>query len=572
MEKNPPATTSARGQVAIFDLPMLRRLHISNYLLMEELDLPLSKGLTIITGETGSGKSIVIGALALAMGERADSNVLRDPGRRCVIELEMDLGALDLKPWFEAAELPYEAHTLIRRQLDPSGRSRAFINDVPVRVEQLKELGARLVHVHSQHHTLLLNDARFQLGLIDHLAAHMGKVGMYTEAFRHWRAIRLELSVLKEEAAKASAELDFLQFQLNELDEADLREDEQALLEQDLARAEHAEELTLALTTVAEGIEDERGGMAILLRLRQALARAARVDAAVNGLLQRLESVSIELKDIGAEAGDLASRMEIDPAAAERLRERLDLLLRLQQKHRVDDVAALITLREDLRGRVSGIGAMDERIPGLVAEEKAAHARVRDLAEALSEQRARSAVSLAQRVEGILHELGMEHAVFRFDHKVLPEPGPYGVDAVRAMFSANKDRVPAPLDKVASGGELSRVMLALISLAADSHDLPTVIFDEIDAGVSGEVADRVGGLMARMGADRQIIAITHLPQIASKAAHHLLVTKETVGDTVSSRMTMLGQKQRVEAIAQMLSGRELTKAALKNAQVLLKQR
>jgi DNA repair protein RecN (Recombination protein N) len=312
--------------------------------------------------------------------------------------------------------------------------------------------------------------------------------------------------------------------------------------------------------------------VSIVTRSKQLLAKPARIDADVDQLLKRLGSVLIELKDIGSEAGALAARVEVSPAEMERMQERMDKILRLQQKHRVKSNEELLALQNDLQARVAAMVSMDERIPGLEKEENAMREEVRSRAEELSRARTKASRELAGKVERILHELGMEHAVFQFDHKKAGEPGPMGVDLVRALFTANKERAPQPLDKVASGGELSRVMLALISLAADSQDLPTVIFDEIDTGVSGEVADRVGSMMARMSAGRQVLAITHLPQIASKAAHHLLVTKETDGDSLHSRMTMLDSKQRVEAIAQMLSGRKLTKAALENARVLLEQR
>ncbi len=554
----------------IFGAPMLRRLHIRNYLLMEELDLSLKEGLTIITGETGSGKSIIIGALALVMGDRADAGVLRDPLKRCVIELEVDLDELKLEEWFDRNELPFERYTLLRRQLEPNGRSRAFINDTPVKLDQLRELGSKLVHVHSQHHTLLLNDPRFQLGLIDHAAGMAADAVNYRKRYEKWRELQRELNDLKEQSAKAQAELDLVQFQLGELETADLKADEQERIEQELLRADNSEELLQALRSLSEGIEGEQGATSIVDRLRSAIAKAARIDTGVADLLKRLESVKIELKDIAGEADDLAGKVEIDPAEAERLRERLDLMLKLQQKNRVKTNAELLALQEQLQQRASAIGAMDERIPQLEGEEAAQAKEIHALATTLSKARAKAAKELAKKVEKILHELGMEHAILQFDHQVEEAPSPNGFDRIKAMFSANKDRKPSGLDKVASGGELSRVMLALISLAADSQDLPTVIFDEIDTGVSGEVADRVGGLMARMGADRQIIAITHLPQIASKAANHLLVTKGTAGDTVQSRITELSKKQRIEAIAQMLSGRELTKAALENAKVLLK--
>ncbi|MBP6312750.1 MAG: DNA repair protein RecN [Flavobacteriales bacterium] len=554
---------------------MLHRLHITNYLLIEELDLNLAKGLTIITGETGSGKSILIGALGLVMGERADAGTHRDPSKRCVMELEVDLSALDLRKWFDANELPFEKHTIIRRQLEPvkdrdGSRSRAFVNDTPVKLEQLRELGAQLVHVHSQHHTQLLNDPGFQLGLIDHVAGHSATVSEFTSEHTAWRKLVNELNELCEQEARSKAELDFFTFQLNELDEAGLKAGELEQIEQELTRAENATELIEALTAVDQGVNSERGVLTMLGKLQQTLVKPARVDAEVQALLDRLNSATIELKDIAGTAEDIATTVSLDPEQAKVYRDRTDLIHSLLQKHRVKTVEELTAIQDELRSKTEAIGSLGERIGSLEKEEGVRRNKLITEANTLSKARVKAMVPLAKKVAAQLHELGMPNAIFKFDHSVVEQPGPQGLDIVRALFTANKDRTPAPLDKVASGGELSRVMLALISLAADSQDLPTVIFDEIDTGVSGEVADRVGTLMAKMGKHRQVLAITHLPQIASKAQNHLLVTKASSAESVLTSISPLTMDQRVEAIAQMLSGRKLTKAALENARVLLK--
>lgn len=555
---------------------MLCNLHIRNYLLIQELDLDLRKGLTIITGETGSGKSILIGALGLAMGERADPSTMRDTTQRCIVELEVDLHALELEPLFGKRGWSYEVRTLLRRQLDPGGRSRAFINDVPVKLEDLRELGAELIHIHSQHHTLLLNTPRFQLGLVDHFAAQQAQVAAYGEKYALLRTCSTELKTLIEDEARSRSEADLLAFQLNELDQAKPVANEQEDLEQDLARAEHAEELTQALASVDEGLAADQGMLVQLTRLKQLLARPARIDGRVKSILDRLESASIELKDVALEAGSLSTSFALDPASSERMRERLDLLIRLQQKHRVSSNTELIAIQENLHKRLGSIASLGERINEAKAREQALFKAAKELALELSKGRVKALKPLGNKVEKLLRELGMPHAVFQFEHRITPcekveDLTANGIDSVKALFSANKDRAAAPLDKVASGGELSRVMLALISLAADSQDLPTVVFDEIDTGVSGEVADRVGTLMARMGEQRQVLAITHLPQIASKADQHLLVSKHSLKDTVETRIEELDSEKRVEAIAQMLSGRKLTKAALENARVLMGQ-
>ena len=550
---------------------MLTRLSITNYLLIESLELDWQSGLTTITGETGSGKSILIGALELAMGGRAEASYLRDASKRCIIELELDVSDLPLREWFEANEIPYEDATVLRRQLDPGGRSRAFVNDTPVRAEQLRELGSRLVHVHSQHHTLLLNDPRFQLGLVDQLAGHVAAVNALADRYYAWKKIQQELAVLREEEQRAQAELDFLRFQQDELEQAVLKEGEQELIERDLQRAEHAGERAEAFSAIEEGASGDHGALGALNKLKAVIAKAARLDTDVAALMARINSCAIELKDIGDEAGRLGTAVETDPARMEQLRQRLDLIIRLQQKHRVRTTTELIELLSGLQERTARIGSLSERMAEVQQQATAAAGTYADEAKAISRARTKAVKPLANKVETILHELGMPHAVFQFDHRT-GEPGPLGIDSVRALFTANKDRAPAPLDKVASGGELSRVMLALISLAAGSRDLPIVVFDEIDSGVSGEVADRVGSLLAAMGKERQVIAITHLPQIASKAAHHLQVTKTTEGERVHTRIAPLVQEERVEAIARMLSGKKTTQAAVDNARELLRSK
>lgn len=550
---------------------MLTRLSITNYLLIESLELDWRTGLTAITGETGSGKSILIGALELAMGGRAEAGQMRDADKRCIIELEVDTKGLALADWFRENEIPHERLALLRRQLDPGGRSRAFVNDTPVRLEQLKELGARLVHIHSQHHTLLLNDARFQLGLVDQLAGHADQVAQLSERYARWQQVRKELTAVSEEEARSRSELDFLRFQQDELEQAALQADEQQHIEQELSKAEHADERREAFAAIEEGAGGDGGAVGALVKLKAAVQRTARVDSDVAELVRRIEGCIIELKDITDEAGRLAAGVETDPARAEMLRERLDLMLRLQQKHRAANNGELLALLEQLQERTSRIGSLGDRIDQLQRKEEALAAEYAHLAKQVSKARAEAIAPLTERLEALLHQLGMPHAVFRFEHRT-GEPGPMGVDQVRALFSANKDRTPAPLDKVASGGELSRVMLALISLAAGSKDLPLVVFDEIDTGVSGEVADRVGDLLARMGKERQVVAITHLPQIASKAKNHLLVSKSSEGDRVRTRIHLLDEQERVEAIARMLSGKKTSQAALDNARELLKMR
>lgn len=550
---------------------MLTRIAISNYLLIDRLELELGRGLTIITGETGSGKSILIGALGLAMGDRAEAGMVRDPAKRCVIELEVQVKDAALEAWCRANELPVDDPLLLRRQIDPGGRSRAFVNDTPVKLEQLRDLGERLVHVHSQHQTLLLHDPGFQLGLIDRMAGIMDRVDAYSERHAHWRALVNELARMREEEARSRTEQDYLLFQLNELDAAELRHDEQEELEKQLARADNAGTLIAVLREVEEGLGGDQGVLSSLSALRARLSRIASTDKEADELARRIEGARIELSDIADGAARLAETVNVDPQEAARLRERMDRLMRLLHKHRASDAAALIATRESLRAACTRIGSLGDAIARSEQEERALREDLVQQAAALSSARTKAMGPLQATVTTLLRELGMPHATFHFEH-ASSELGPNGTDLVRALFSANKDRAPEPLDKAASGGELGRVMLALIGLAAESRALRTVIFDEIDTGVSGGTATRVGDLLKRMAGDRQVIAITHLPQIASKADTHLLVSKDHEAEVVTTDIRPLVAEERVHALAQMLSGRQTTRAAVENARELLKQR
>lgn len=546
---------------------MLRRLYIRNFLLIDEAELPLEPGFTVITGETGSGKSILLGALSLAMGERAETGVLHDPAQRCVIELEMD--ATHLRVWFDRHELPFDKTTIVRRQLEPGGRSRAFINDTPVRLDQLRDLTARSIHIHGQHHTLLLNDPGFHLGAIDRVAGHQAKVKTYGEQFKEWKRLRTGLEQLRQDEARSRQELEFMVFQHDELVAAHLQPDEQQDLEQRLRSAEHAGELKQVLTAVDQGLQADDGLLMGVARITHELTRAARYDERVQALLERLQPIHIELKDIAGEAVELAGSMEQDPQGTERLRDRLDLLIRLQQKHRVRSLEELIALQAELEARIQHTSGMGDRIAELAKADERALRELHLRAKELSILRHEHAGRLAGEVERLLHDLGMPDAVFQLRLHDAREPGPNGGDTVQALFTANRDRAPGPLDKIASGGELSRVMLALISLSADATGPGTLILDEVDTGVSGAVAERVGALMRRMGRDRQVIAITHLPQIAGQAAHHLEVSKRSKGERVITRIGALQEEERITAIARMLSGRRVSKVALDNARALM---
>jgi DNA repair protein RecN (Recombination protein N) len=552
---------------------MLGRLTVRNYLLIDRLDLELGPGLTVITGETGSGKSILIGALGLLLGDRAEGELLRDPSKRCVVEMESALAGLPagVPAWCRENGLPVDDPLVLRRQLEPGGRSRAFVNDTPVRLEQLRELGGMLVHVHSQHQALLLHSAAFHLGLVDQFAGTTAEARELAEAYQAWHRVKEQLEQAREEAGKAAGERDFLEFQHQELQAARLQAGEGEQLEQALARTEHAGEIATSLESLEQGIRSERGAGGQLAGLRQSLAKAARLDPAIQALLERLRAVGIELEDMAGEAAKLQDALSLDPRDAERLRERWDLLVRLQHKHRVPHADALIALREELGARLAHMNGLDSGLKELENREAELLRHATQRAQALSEKRQQVLVPVSQEAERRCHELGLPDAVFRFEHAAT-ELRADGLDRVRALFSANKDRAAAPLERTASGGELGRVMLVLIGMSAASKEWPTVIFDEIDTGVSGETADRVGAQLQAMARQRQVIAISHLPQMASKADTHLLVTKETVDAATESRIRPLDATERVEALARMLSGKKIGKAAVENAKALLKDR
>ncbi|HRH37438.1 MAG TPA: AAA family ATPase, partial [Flavobacteriales bacterium] len=377
---------------------MLTRLSISNYVLIEALELRWHEGLTAITGETGSGKSVLIGALELAMGGRSDGGLHRDATKRCVIELELDVSKLALEDWFDANGVAPEKVSILRRQFDPGGRSRAFVNDTPVRLEQLRELGERLIHVHSQHHTQLLNDARFQLGLVDQVAGHASTVVTLSARYNVWRNLERELKVLRDEEHRARSELEFLRFQQTELDQAALKDGEQESIEQELQRAEHAGELGAALQTVEEGAGGERGALGALTKVKAVIAKAARLDTGVAALLERINSCIIELKDIGDEAARLAASVEVDPARAQQLRERLDVILHLQQKHRVRTTAELLVILAGLEERTAHIGSLVDRIAEVERQEREAASAYTELAKTISRERTKAVKPLANKV------------------------------------------------------------------------------------------------------------------------------------------------------------------------------
>jgi DNA repair protein RecN (Recombination protein N) len=550
---------------------MLVKLFVQNYALIKELDVELENGLTIITGETGAGKSILLGALSLILGTRADSSVLLDKNEKCIVEGTFRIEEYDLSEFFISNELDYETVTSLRREINPAGKSRAFINDTPVTVNILKELGDRLIDIHSQHQTLMLHDNSFQLNLIDSFSGTAKLKTKYGETYSNYRKLKKEYIIIKEKADKNRADLEYYQFQINQLEEANLFHGEQEELEAEQELLGHAEEIKLALSTSSNLFFTE--GQSILSMLREAKANLGRIRTFLpdsESLLSRTESSLIELDDLAAEIEKLAISIEADPQRLANINGRLDNIYSLIQKHRVKNLDELIIKKEEIKALIKSIVSGDERLielEGLLEKEVNS---LKTISEEMSARRKSVLPDIELRITELLKQLGIPNAKFRISLTELQEFTPTGIDQADFLFSANKQIAPENLAKIASGGELSRVMLSLKSLLTKNTNLPTIIFDEIDAGVSGEVADKVGQILSGMGKYMQVINITHLPQVASRGTRHYHVYKDDTDNSTFTRVKLLSHDERILEVARLLSGSEITETAMKNARELLK--
>ncbi|PTN10043.1 DNA repair protein RecN [Mangrovibacterium marinum] len=549
---------------------MLLELHISNYALIDELHIQFFKGFNIITGETGAGKSIVLGALGLVMGQRADLNVLRDKERKCTVESIFNIQDYRLQAFFEREELDYDDQTILRREISPAGKSRAFINDTPVTLKVLQELAVCLIDIHSQHQNMQLGNQSFQMNLVDLVAENSLLLEEYGQSFRASQKQTQLLKNLQEEAGKAKADLDYFQFQFQQLDDARLKSGEQDELEAEQATLEHAEDIKTTFGQFATDMDGDEG--ALLVRLKEHIsqfAKLADVLPKASELTERLESCYLELKDLVGDSTDVAESTEHDSARIQFVADRLDTLYTLQQKFRVDSVDELLQLKDEYDQKISQIGSFDEEIEAAASRLNELKARVDEQAAELSTRRRAVAAKISQMVEQGLQKLGMENAVFRLKFDDLKQPGPWGTDDLSFTFSANKNAPLQDIARIASGGEISRVMLALKALVASSKSLPTIIFDEIDTGISGEVALKMGAILKEMSTDVQIINITHLPQIAGKGEHHFKVYKYDEADRTYTSIRQLGVDERIDELAQMLSGANASETARKTARELL---
>lgn len=551
---------------------MLSRLSISNYALIDSLDIRFDNGLNILTGETGAGKSIILGALSLILGQRAESQFFFDQQRKCIIEGFFDVSGYALKVFFDDWDLDYEPETIIRREINSDGRSRAFVNDTPVTLQVLKALAERLIDIHSQHATLQLNTPSFQLLVLDSVAQNQPLLQQYTRHFEAYRKAQAELAVIQEAVQRAEAEADYHQFLYDELAAANLATDEQERLESEQRQLEHAEEIKKGLISALHTLQDgEITALGLLREAQQQLQQAERYLPALAEEVSRLQSSLIELKDLGEELGRTEQEVTLDEDRLIQVNDRLSLLYALQQKHHVPDEAALIALREELRVKLDAQSSNEAEIHRLRDEVERLRSEMIILAGQLSEARKAAIPVVEKAVSDVLQAVGMPHGQLRVALTPVAADAmkESGGDEIQFLFTANKGQAPQPVGKVASGGELSRLMLAIKSLVAQTSALPTIIFDEIDTGISGEVALRVGEIMEALARNMQVIAITHLPQIAARGQAHFKIYKaESSGKTITNMMA-LQHSDRVFEIAQMLSGTEPGDAAMQHAAALL---
>lgn len=552
---------------------MLHSLYIQNYALIEELDITFNTGFSVITGETGAGKSIILGAIGLLLGQRADSKAIRQGATKCIIEARFDISAYHMQSFFEVNELEYDNESILRREVHSSGKSRAFINDTPVSLTQMKELGEQLIDVHSQHQNLLLNKEDFQLGVLDVLASNDETLIAYREAYEKWKTYEAERKELIARAEQNKADEDYLRFQLTQLEDGRLKEGEQEELEQEAEMLTHAEDIKAGLYKTEQlFISDEAGLLPALKEMLNILSGLQKVYQTVEELTGRVENCYIELKDISQEISAKVEEVEFNPERLEEVNERLNFLYSLQQKHRVSSTGELIGLADDYRSKLSVITSYDERIAELTSHCNAQFHVLKELAATLTERRRSAANEVEKQMVARLIPLGMPNIRFQVDMGIRKEPVMSGEDTVAFLFSANRNSPLQNISSVASGGEIARVMLSIKAMVAGATQLPTIVFDEIDTGVSGEIADRMADIMYEMGeCNRQVISITHLPQIAARGAVHYQVYKQDSDTETNSHIRRLMEDERVAEIAQMLSGATLTDAALNNAKELLKK-
>ena len=553
---------------------MIKSLYIRDFVLIESMDVPFDDGLTVLTGETGAGKSIILGALALVLGQRADTKSIKSGANKCLIEATFDITRYDLIDFFKENDLEeFDDVCILRRELYAGGKSRAFVNDSPVSLAVLKKLCSRLIDIHSQHENLRLGEVDFQLKVLDIMAQNDALLKTYKQTFKEYKKLKKELEELRESAIRMAREEDYARFQLNELQEANLVIGEQEELEQEQETLSHAEEIKSALYKISDLLAGE--DMSALPILKEAFTTMQRLEAyypkAIE-ITERMRSAYIELDDIASEADSLKEEVEFSPERMDWINERLTQIYHLQQKHRVASVDELINLQEGFVSQLDAIASSDERIADMEKAQKMAYDKVLSLAEQLTVVRKETAKAMTQNLVERTHALGMPNTRLEIAFQRNDEPSEDGLDDISYLFSANKNAPLKPIGETASGGEISRLMLCIKSMIAKFSSLPTIIFDEVDTGVSGDIADKMGDIMQELAQTMQVLIITHLPQIASKGDRHYLIYKEDVEEQTKTNFRMLSEKDRVMELARMLSGANLSEASIANAKYLLENR
>ncbi len=549
---------------------MITSLSIKNYALIEKLAIDFSKGFSIITGETGAGKSIILGALGLVLGKRADLTSLKNKEDKCVIEAYFDISKYNLLPFFEANDLDYEDETIIRREILPSGKSRAFINDSPVNLQELQELSLFLIDIHSQHQTQELSDEKVQFEIIDAIADNQTTILQYQSLLKSYKADKSKLSTLLKKQSESSKEQEYNTFLLEELVLAQLKSGEQETLEADFEKLNNVEIIKESIDkSLAIANEEQIGVLHNLKEIKIVLQKIASFSPEYHSLVERITSITIEFDDISTELNRCSEKLINDPEQLDLTGQKLQLLYSLQKKHQVSSVDELIEIQTNLENTVLELGNIEEEITTLTNSIQQKSTNLDTLAAMIYKKRSESIPVLSQKLIAILETLGMPSVRFKIDINATATYFENGKDELQFLFSANKGTDFGLLKKVASGGEMSRIMLAVKAVLAQYSKLPTLIFDEIDSGVSGEIANRMGEIMKEMSQNMQIFAITHLPQIASKGNSHFKVSKSTIGDDTQSELKLLSNEERVVEIAQMLSGNVITDSALNHAKALL---
>ena len=549
---------------------MLTQLSINNYALINHLSIDFSSGLSIITGETGAGKSILLGALGLVLGNRADLSSLKDTSTKCVVEAKVAISNYNLQEFFISVDLDYELETIIRREILPSGKSRAFINDTPVTLAVLNELRVKLIDVHSQHQTMQLSDAKFQFDILDALAKNSDRIASYKRGFTQLNALKKELEILETVQKEANQQYEYNLHLFTELEEAGIKLEEQGELEESLEKLNNIEDIKVNLSESLQiSINEEIGIQNLLNSLEFKISKIASFSKEYKELADRVTSIKIEIDDVVSELENANENVDFNPNEAEEINDRLQLLYNLQKKHAVTSNEGLLVILEKLSDKVRQVESAEDEHNKKKQEIKSISVKLDSVAEKISKARTTAIPKLTKELEFLLTDLGMENARFSIKAKLTTSYFSNGKDELEFLFSANKGGNFGELKKVASGGELSRIMLSVKKVLSENTQLPTIIFDEIDTGVSGEVSNKIAAIMQQMSKNMQVIAITHLPQIAAKGSNHYKVYKEEVKGVTTTNLKELSSEERIIEIAEMLSGKDISDSALIHAKELL---